>query len=268
MNRIQKAFDSAKAANRSAFVSYVCAGDPNPATSLDICRALIDSGVDVLEIGVPFSDPLADGLTNQLAAQRALEAGTKREDVFDLVRAIRRENDVIPIVFYTYYNLMFSGGLDAYVAEAKEAGVDGLLVLDLPPEEAEEHMAACDAHGVKTVFLLAPTTPESRVAYIARYATGFIYYVSRTGVTGVRDNLASDLEEMVNKIKRHSEMPLVVGFGIHNQEQVRSVAELADGVVVGSAIVNTIKENLSDSDEMLKRMRALVTDLIQGTKLG
>jgi len=268
MSRIENAFSTAEAENRSAFVSYVCAGDPNAEASLEICRTLIKSGVDILEIGVPFSDPLADGLTNQLAAERALEAGTTGEDVFNLVRFLRKENDTVPVVFYTYYNLMFSGGLDAYVAEAKEAGVDGLLVLDLPPEEAEDYMASCERCGMKTVFLLAPTTPEERVKYIAQCATGFIYYVSRTGVTGVRDNLASDLGEMVTMIKRHSDKPLVVGFGIHNRDQVRAVAELADGVVVGSAIVNTIKENLGDESAMLNRMGELVTDLVEGTKLG
>lgn len=268
MNRIENAFSKAKAENRSIFVSYVCAGDPNVEASLEICRTLIKSGVDVLEIGVPFSDPLADGLTNQLAAERALEAGTTGEDVFNLVRFLRKESDTVPVVFYTYYNLMFSGGLDAYVAEAKEAGVDGLLVLDLPPEEAEDYMASCERCGMKTVFLLAPTTPEERVKYIAQCATGFVYYVSRTGVTGVRDNLASDLGEMVTMIKRHSDKPLVVGFGIHNRDQVRAVAELADGVVVGSAIVNTIKDNLGDESAMLNRMGELVTDLVEGTKLG
>ena len=268
MNRIENAFAKAKSEGRSAFVSYVCAGDPDAATSLEVCRTLIQSGVDVLEIGVPFSDPLADGLTNQLAAQRALESGTTRDDVFDLVRAIRKENDTAPIVFYTYYNLMFSGGLESYIAEAKEAGVDGLLVLDLPPEEAEDHMAFCEKVGMKTVFLLAPTTPPERVAYIARFATGFIYYVSRTGVTGVRDDLADDLKEMVDMIKVHSDKPLVVGFGIQSQEQVRAVAKLADGVVVGSAIVNTIKDNLGDRNAILAKMGALVTDLVAGTKIG
>ena len=266
MNRIERAFQNAQSHNRSAFVSYVCAGDPNPATSLEVCRALIRSGVDILEIGVPFSDPLADGLTNQLAAERALEAGTTREDVFDLVRKIREDDEQTPIVFYTYYNLMFSGGLEAYIAEAKEAGVDGLLVLDLPPEEAGDHIEACEKLGMDTVFLLAPTTPEDRVEYIARNATGFIYYVSRTGVTGVRDDLASDLQEMVDMIKRHSDRPLVVGFGIQNPDQVNAVARLADGVVVGSAIVNTIKDNLDDEGKMLVRVESLVTGLVGGTR--
>ncbi|MGY8694311.1 MAG: tryptophan synthase subunit alpha [Verrucomicrobiia bacterium] len=260
MNRIENAFAKAKSEGRSAFVSYVCAGDPDAETSLDVCRTLIASGVDVLEIGVPFSD--------QLAAQRALESGTTREDVFDLVRAVRKENDSVPVVFYTYYNLMFSGGLDEYIAEAKEVGVDGLLVLDLPPEEAGDHMAACEKVGMKTVFLLAPTTPPERMGYIAGFATGFIYYVSRTGVTGVRADLADDLKEMVDMIKGYSDKPLVVGFGIHNREQVQAVANLADGVVVGSAIVNTIKDNLGNRDAILEKMGALVTDLVAGTKIG
>ena len=266
MNRIKTAFQNAQSQDRSAFVSYVCAGDPNPATSLQVCRALLRSGVDILEIGVPFSDPLADGLTNQLAAQRALEAGTTCEDVFDLVRKIREEDGQTPIVFYTYYNLMFSGGLEAYIAEAKEAGVDGLLVLDLPPEEAGDYVEACRKIEMKTVFLLAPTTPEERVEYIAQNATGFIYYVSRTGVTGVREDLASDLQEMVGMIKRHSDNPLVVGFGIQKPDQVNAVARLADGVVVGSAIVNTIKENLEDEGKMLERIESLVTSLVGGTQ--
>ena len=266
MNRIERAFQNAQSQDRSAFVSYVCAGDPNPATSLQVCRALLRSGVDILEIGVPFSDPLADGLTNQLAAQRALEAGTTREDVFELVRKIREEDGQTPIVFYTYYNLMFSGGLEAYIAEAKEAGVDGLLVLDLPPEEAGDYVEACRKIEIKTVFLLAPTTPEERVEYIAQNATGFIYYVSRTGVTGVREDLASDLQEMVGMIKRHSDNPLVVGFGIQKPDQVNAVARLADGVVVGSAIVNTIKENLEDEGKMLERIESLVTSLVGGTQ--
>ena len=267
MNRIERAFQNAKSQNRSAFVSYICAGDPNPKTSLQICQALLRSRVDILEIGVPFSDPLADGLTNQLAAQRALEAGTTREDVFDLVRKIREKDGQTPIVFYTYYNLMFSGGLEAYIAEAKEAGVDGLLVLELPPEEAGDFTEACRKIEMKTVFLLAPTTPEERVEYIAQNATGFIYYVSRTGVTGVRKDLASDLQEMVDMIKRHSDNSLVVGFGIQNPDQVNAVARLADGVVVGSAIVNTIKDNLEDEKKMLERIESLVTDLVGGTQL-
>jgi len=267
MSRIESAFSKAKSEGRSTFVSYVCAGDPDIETSLEVCRALIDSGVDVMELGVPFSDPLADGLTNQLAAQRALDSGTTQADVFELVRKVRRENDEVPIVFYTYYNLMFSNGLEQYIMEAKDAGVDGLLVLDLPPEEAEEHLAACEKVGMDTVFLIAPTTPTDRVGYIAKHATGFIYYVSRTGVTGVREDLADDLGEMVGMIREVTDKPLVVGFGVSKQEQVRAICELADGVVVGSAIVNTIESNLGDTVAIKNEITALVTDLVAGTKV-
>src|SRR4051812_4737580 len=186
MSRIAQAFARARAQNRAAFVAYVCAGDPDFDTALAACRALLASGVDVLELGVPFSDPLADGLTNQLAAQRALEGGMTAARVFELVRRVREFSDA-PIVFYTYYNLVFSNGVEAYVRAAKAAGVDGILTLDLPPEEAGEMSAACRAHGVDTVFIVAPTTPDSRLATIAQATTGFIYYVSREGVTGVRD---------------------------------------------------------------------------------
>lgn len=268
MNRIENAFAKAKSEGRGAFVSYVCAGDPDQETSLEVCRTLIRSGVDIIELGVPFSDPLADGLTNQLAAQRALEAGTTQEDVFELVRGIRAQNDSVPIVFYTYYNLMFSNGLDAYIEKAKKAGVDGLLVLDLPPEEADEYLVSCEAHDVKTVFLLAPTTPPERAKYVAGFATGFVYYVSRTGVTGVRKDLASDLKEKVDLLRTATDKPLVVGFGVSKAEQVNEICRLADGVVVGSAIVNTIKDNLGNREAMLSSMETLVTGLTAGTKIS
>ncbi len=267
MKRIDAAFSRAKAEGRAAFVSYVCAGDPDPATSLKVCRSLLASGVDIMELGVPFSDPLADGLTNQLAAQRALESGVTQADVFQLVREIREENEETPIVFYTYYNLMFSNGLDTYVRDAKAAGVDGLLVLDLPPEEAEDYLASCRRHDMGTVFLIAPTTPSERVGYIAKHATGFVYYVSRTGVTGVRESLAEDLQEMVGMIREATDKPLVVGFGVSKREQVAAISAIADGVVVGSAIVNTIRENLGDASVMTERVGGLVSDLVAGTKV-
>ncbi|MGH7958606.1 MAG: tryptophan synthase subunit alpha [Opitutaceae bacterium] len=166
MSRIQQAFARARAGNRAAFVAYVCAGDPDFDTSLAVCRALLANGVDILELGVPFSDPLADGLTNQLAAQRALESGMTASRVFELVKRVREFSDA-PIVFYTYYNLVFANGVDAYVRAAKSAGVDGILTLDLPPEEAGEVAAACKAHGVETVFIIAPTSPDERIARIA-----------------------------------------------------------------------------------------------------
>lgn len=265
MDRIAETFARLRREKRAAFVAYLCAGDPDFDTSLAACRAVIEAGADVLEIGVPFSDPLADGLTNQLAAQRALEGGMTAARVFELVRCIR-ETSQVPIVFYTYYNLVFSNGVEPYVRAAQEAGVDGMLTLDLPPEEADEVQAACAKHGLKTVFIVAPTTPASRLPVIGAAATGFIYYVSREGVTGVRDQIASNIPEAVAAIKKHTSLPVVVGFGISTREQVRQVAGSADGVVVGSALVNVIKAGLADRAAVPARLGAVAQDLVAGTR--
>lgn len=264
MDRIAESFARARREGRAAFVAYLCAGDPDFATSLAVCRAALEAGVDVLELGVAFSDPLADGLTNQLAAQRALESGMTPTRTLELVREIRKFSQV-PIIFYTYYNLVFANGVAASVRAMKEAGVDGLLTLDLPPEEAGEVQEACRANDIKTVFIVAPTTPESRLPAIAAAATGFIYYVSREGVTGVQSKLAGNIPEAVAAIKRHTPLPVVVGFGISTAAQVREVGAAADGVVVGSALVNVIKDNLANRaaipGAMGKRARELIAGL-------
>jgi len=266
MDRISTAFTRARTENRAALVAYLCAGDPSFETSLEACRTLLRSGVDVLELGVPFSDPLADGLTNQLAAQRALEGGMTASRVFELVRKVRAEFPAVPIVFYTYYNLVFSNGSEAYVKSAKEAGVDGLLTLDLPPEEAADLSDLAARHGLQTVFIVAPTTPDSRLPVICAAATGFIYYVSREGVTGVRDAVATNIPDAVARIKACTHLPVVVGFGISKREHVKLVAAHADGVVVGSALVNCIRENLGQERAILDRLGAVATDLAAGLK--
>jgi tryptophan synthase alpha chain len=265
MDRIAQAFARARAQHRAAFVAYLCAGDPDFDTSLAACCAVLASGADLLELGVPFSDPLADGLTNQLAAQRALEAGMTSARVFELVRALRAGHPDVPIVFYTYYNLVFANGVDAYIRAAKAAGVDGMLTLDLPPEEAGDVLAASRVHDLKTVFIVAPTTSDRRLPKIAAAATGFIYYVSREGVTGVRDEVAGGVPEAVARIKAHTALPVAVGFGISRRDQVSQVARCADGVVVGSALVNCIKENLGDTGRIVARLRAVAADLAAGT---
>jgi tryptophan synthase alpha chain len=265
MSRIRQAFARAQSEKRAAFVAYVCAGDPDFDTSLAGCRALLANGVDILELGVPFSDPLADGLTNQLAAQRALEGGMTAARVFELVKRIREFSDA-PIVFYTYYNLVFSNGVDAYVRAAKQAGVDAILTLDLPPEEAGEMSAACKAHGVETVFIIAPTTPDARIAAIASATTGFVYYVSREGVTGVRDQVAGNIPDAVARIRAKTKLPMVVGFGIGTRAQVAQVAVHADGVVVGSALVNCIRENLAAKASIPAALGARAADLSAGVK--
>jgi tryptophan synthase alpha chain len=265
MSRIQQTFARARAENRAAFVAYVCAGDPDFDTSVEVCRALLANGVDILELGVPFSDPLADGLTNQLAAQRALESGMTASRVFELVKRVREFSDA-PIVFYTYYNLVFANGVDAYVRAAKVAGVDGILTLDLPPEESNDVTAACTAHGVETVFIIAPTTPDERIAKIAAATTGFIYYVSREGVTGVRDQVAGNIGEAIARIRTRTKLPTVVGFGIGTRAQVAEVAAHADGVVVGSALVNCIRDHLSERAKIPAVIAARAADLSAGTK--
>lgn len=267
MNRIEKAFANAASEKRAAFVAYLCAGDPNFESSLEACRALIESGVDILELGVPFSDPLADGLTNQLAAQRALVSGMNSERVLDLVRAVRAFSEV-PIVFYTYYNLVFAQGSDAYAERASSAGADGILTLDLPPEEADEHLKACERYGLKTVFIVAPTTPESRLERICKATTGFVYYVSREGVTGEQVSMSEGIQRNVEAIKGHTDLPVVVGFGISNAGHVQTVAQAADGVVVGSAIVNCIAENPNDPAAISAALREKMASLLEGNALG
>lgn len=263
MSRLASTFARTRAENRAAFVAYVCAGDPDFETSLEACRSLLASGVDVLELGVPFSDPLADGLTNQLAAQRSLESGMTAARVFELVRRLRETSET-PIIFYTYYNLVFANGVDAYVRAAKAAGVDGILTLDLPPEESGEVATACRAHGVDTVFIIAPTTPESRIPRIVAATTGFIYYVSREGVTGVREQVAGNIAEAVGRIRAHTTLPIAVGFGIGSRAQVAQVAALADGVVVGSALVNCIRDNLDNRSKIVDAISAKALDLVAG----
>ena len=263
MDRISSVFERTQRYKRACFIAYVCAGDPDFETSLAVCQVLIEAGVDILELGVPFSDPLADGLTNQLAAQRALAAGMNQAKVLELAGSIRRFSQ-IPIVLYTYYNLVFSKGVEAYVSQLRKAEVDGLLTLDLPPEEAEALVKTSREKGLRTIFIVTLTTPEERIKKIATAASGFIYYVSRKGVTGERDDLAPNLREAIAKIKRHTALPVVVGFGISNADQVRQVGACADGVVVGSALVNCIACHATEPAKALAALKVKVNDLLQG----
>jgi tryptophan synthase alpha chain len=266
MDRIAFAFERARREDRACFVAYLCGGDPDFDTSLRACEAVIEGGADILEIGVPFSDPLADGLTNQLAAQRALESGMTTSLVFDLVAAIRKKHVDIPIVFYAYYNLVFANGLKEFVTRARDAGVDGMLTLDLPPEEADELLAVSRTTGVKNIFIVAPTTPAHRLATIAKAASGFVYYVSREGVTGVRESLANNIRDAVARIRAATPLPVVVGFGVSSRAQVHEIANMADGAVVGSALVNCVRENLGKPDAIVAALRQKTADLATGVR--
>lgn len=265
MDRIRDAFETARHEGRACFVAYLCAGDPNFETSLEACRTLIDAGIDLLELGVPFSDPLADGVTNQLAAQRALESGMTPARVLELTRAIR-EFSQVPIIAYTYFNLVFANGMEATVQKMAAAGVDGILTLDLPPEEAGDYLEACRLADLKTVFIVAPTTSEDRLERIAEAATGFIYYVSRTGVTGVQQDLATDIGSALASIRRVTDKPTVVGFGISSPEQVRAIAAVADGVVVGSALVSCFQDPGRGERASLVALDGTVRTLLTGLK--
>jgi tryptophan synthase alpha chain len=235
-NRIDQCFATLHQRDEKAFIAYICAGDPDLPRTVDLALALEKAGVDILELGIPFSDPLADGLVNQLAAQRALEAGATVAGVLDCIRQIRRDSQM-PIVLYTYLNPIFQFGFDHFHREAADAGADGLLLLDLPPEEDQP------SEGPLHIRLIAPTTPPDRIEQICSRAAGFIYYVSREGVTGEQSSVASSLGERVAEIRRHTKLPIAVGFGISTAEQAREVAKFADAVVVGSAIVKRIGEN-------------------------
>ncbi len=244
-NRIEERFRRLREERRKGLVVYIGAGDPDLEATRRLTLALDRAGVDVVELGVPFSDPLADGIVNQLAAQRGLASGTTPPKVLATVAAIRRESEV-PVVLYIYFNLLHRVGLANFIRDAAAAGVDGLLVLDLPPEEADEYEGLMRDAGMCPIWLVAPTTPEARVERIARRAKGFIYYVSREGVTGMQASVSTTIADMTARIRRHSDLPIAVGFGISNPEQAREVARHAEAIVVGSAIVHRVATHGQD----------------------
>jgi tryptophan synthase alpha chain len=264
MNRIVERFARLKRDNKKAFVVYIGAGDPNLEATRQLTLAFDKAGVDVVELGVPFSDPLADGLVNQLAAQRGLESGTTPDGVLKTVAAIRRESQV-PIVFYIYFNLIHKVGMEKFIADCAQAGVDGLLVLDLPPEESENYETLMKKAGLCNIYLIAPTTPESRMETIVKRGAGFIYYISREGVTGMQTQVAGNIESQVPKIRAHTSLPIAVGFGISNPEQAKAVAGAADGCVVGSAIVNQIAASGKSSD-LVPKLGAFVKAMADAVK--
>ena len=261
VNRIDQRFQNLREQKRKGFVAYIGAGDPDLTSTEALALQLASSGVDILELGVPFSDPLADGLVNQLSAQRGLASGTTPEGLLETVAAIRKQSDV-PIVLYIYFNILHRRGLKEFIEAAAAAGVDGLLALDLPPEEADEYEQLMKEADLCSIWLIAPTTPEERIAAIAARGSGFIYYISREGVTGMRQDIISSLDERIAAIRRHTDLPIAVGFGISNAEQVRQVAADCDAVVVGSAIVNQIAEH-GNAPDLPERVGGFVQELTE-----
>ena len=264
MNRIVERFARLNRERKKGFVVYIGAGDPNLEATRQLACAFDKAGVDILELGVPFSDPLADGLVNQLAAQRGLESGTTPPKVLETVAAIRRDSQ-IPVVVYIYFNLIHRVGLERFIADAARAGVDGLLVLDLPPEEADAYEALMRKAGLCNIYLVAPTTPEDRIEMIVKRGAGFIYCVSREGVTGMQTKVADTIGTMTAKIRAHTPLPIAIGFGVSTSEQAKTVAGYGDAAVVGSAIVSRIAEH-GKSPELVNRVGDFVKAMADAVK--
>lgn len=264
MNRLDQCFADLRSKNQRAFVAYICAGDPTLEKTRDIVLALEKCGADIVELGLPFSDPLADGIVNQMAADRALRGGTTIAKVIAFIKELRRETQ-IPLVLFTYLNPVYTYGFEAFHMDAAAAGADGVLILDLPPDEAAQNKELIESSGLKHIRLIAPTTPVERIKIIAAQAEGFIYYVSREGVTGAQTTLSDSIGSMVGAIKAATKTPVCVGFGISNPEQAKTVAAMADGVVVGSAIVKLIEQHGHGAD-LTAKVSAFVKPLVDAVK--
>ena len=265
MSRLRDLMLQNKSSNKKCFVAYVTAGDPDLDTSFDIVKTLVASGADIIELGVPFSDPIGDGPTNQLAAQRALQNGVCLDDVLTLADRLKKSGVVAPIIIFGYFNPLFSMGLTKFAEKARASGVAGVLTVDLPPEESDDYCAIMKAYDLDTVFLAAPTTDAARLGIIDRLSTGFVYYVSRTGVTGAQSMLSATLEEEIHRTRNQLTGSVVVGFGIGTAEQARTVSKYADGVVVGSALVKII-ETIKNRKRMLGELSSLAGDIASAIK--
>ncbi len=260
MSRLPARFARLKAEGRAGLVTFITACDPDRATSQALLDGMPAAGADIIELGMPFTDPMADGLAIQHASQRALKAGGGMAATLDMVRAFRRNDADTPIVLMGYYNPVYAHGVEGFCAEAAEAGVDGLIIVDLPPEEAEELAAPARAHGIDFIFLAAPTTDDARLPVVLDRASGFVYYVSITGVTGTASASATAIEAAVARLRRHTALPVAVGLGIKSPEAAAEMAALADAAVVGSAIVSRLAAGL---DAEGKPRPGLVDEVLQ-----
>ena len=260
MSRIDAKFADLKAKGKKAFVTYVMAGDPNYDKGLEIVMGLPAAGVDIIELGIPFTDPMADGITIQLAGQRALAAGQSLKKTLQYAREFRKVDDTTPIVLMGYYNPIYSRGVDKFLVDAKEAGIDGLIVVDLPPEEDSELCIPAQAAGINFIRLATPTTDDKRLPKVLTNTSGFVYYVSVTGITGTASAQANDVGPEVARIKSHTDLPVIVGFGIKTPQAAADIAAIADGAVVGSAIVERVGAGDSVAD-----LLAFVKSLADGT---
>jgi len=260
--RIKKIFET----KGKKLVTFTTGGDPDLNTSLEILKTIINNGIDIIEIGMPFSDPMADGPTIQESSVRSLENGTKINDIFELVMKIRKFNNEIPIILMGYYNSIFNLGIDNFTSKCAETGVDGLIIVDLQPEEDSELFTKSKERNIDLIRLITPTTDQKRLITILSNASGFLYYVTVTGITGQNSANIENLKKSINEIKSSTKLPIVAGFGIKNRNDVEQISTFADGVVVGSSIVNIIKDNLNDKNKMINEIKVFTKDLKEGIK--
>jgi tryptophan synthase alpha chain len=260
--RIGRLFNKLRAEGRPALIVYITAGDPSPDRTPELVAALERGGADLIELGVPFSDPIADGPVIQRGSDRALKAGTRVSTVLDIAASIRKRSE-IPLLLFTYMNPVLRYGLESLSRDAATRGIDGCLLTDLSVEEAEPYVGAMRNAGLDTVFLAAPTSTQRRLELVAKYSTGFVYLVSRTGVTGERSTVSDTVTPLVSAMRKVTDLPLAVGFGISTAEQVRTVGSVADGVVVGTAVVRVVEQNASSAD-LPAKLEALARELSSG----
>jgi tryptophan synthase alpha chain len=266
--RIDRRFSALREAGRAALVTFTMAGDPDRDTALAILKALPAAGADVIELGMPFTDPMADGPAIQAAGLRALHAGQNMKRTLALIRDFRRGDDATPIVLMGYYNPIYVYGPERFLADAKAAGVDGLIVVDLPPEEDAELCLPALKAGLNFIRLATPTTDDKRLPAVLKNTSGFVYYVSITGITGSAAPDPGKVKDAVARIKRHTKLPVCVGFGVRTAEQARAIAQAGDGVVVGSALVEAVRQSLGPDDKPTKATVSAVTDLVRALAAG
>lgn len=268
-NRLARRFETLRGEQRAGLVTFVTAGDPDPEASFEIVRGLSAAGADIIELGMPFSDPMADGPAIQAANRRALRSGMTLHKTLDLISRFRRDDDRTPIILMGYYNPIYHYGVARFIEDAIKAGVDGLIVVDLPAEEDDELCHPAMTAGLDWIRLTTPTTDDNRLPVVLRNASGFVYYVSIAGITGTRSAGRKEIENALRRLRRHTDLPLAVGFGIKSAEQVAEIAELADAVVVGSAIVDRIAEAARKElpkEDIAERAHSFVSELARGLK--
>jgi len=258
--RIKSKFNELNEKKKAALITYITAGDPSLKDTKDIVLKLESSGADIIELGIPFSDPMADGPTIQFASERGISSGATLKKILMLVKQIRKQTE-IPIILFGYYNPFFIYGLDKFASDAKKVGVDGVLVVDLPPEESSEFKNCLDKENLDLVFLLAPTSTTERIKLVSKNSSGFIYLVSVTGVTGERPNMNYSLQPLISEIRKYSNLPIGIGFGVSSSEQAEKISSFADAVIVGSALVKIIEKNGCNKDTVLKEMGDLTKEL-------